>query len=85
MLKALALLISTTISSPFNTTDRVSIALWNHPRTIVIVGVELLAAYLLSLWVHGCLNKAFSTVWYAKQRELRDALKAARVEMGSGV
>src|SRR5262245_35084912 len=79
--RAVAVLAGNIVSSPFATLARIAPAVLDNPAPFEIGAVGLLMALLLSLLVDDHLSREFSGKWYAKQTELRKALKAAREQM----
>jgi hypothetical protein len=74
-------LIASVAEHPVSALAGVGPAVLKLPTGVLISAAGLLLAYLLSLWVDARLNAIFSSLWYAKQKELRASLKSARVEV----
>jgi uncharacterized protein (DUF2235 family) len=70
--------------NPSATLAKVGPALWMNPRPFVIVAAGLATAMMLSLRVDAHLSSKFSAIWYARQKDLREGLKAARTAIASG-
>jgi uncharacterized protein (DUF2235 family) len=79
--KATGALIIGLLTSPLETAATIIRQLVWNPQLLVYLAIGFITAFLMMLFVDRRMDAVFSGFWYPKQKELRDNLKQARLDV----